>query len=62
LNISLEEARTLVIENDKARDKFIESFLHCSIADQSYYHGIFNSSKSKIPNIARGILDLMFEP
>ena len=62
LNIPFEEARTLVIENEKVRDKFIESFLNCSIKDQFYYHCVFDSSKSKIPSIARSILNLMFEP
>ena len=62
LNIPFEEAKTLVIENQKARDKFIESFLNCSIADPYYYHCIFNSNKSDIPSIARSILDLMFKP
>jgi len=62
LNIPFEEAKTLVIENQKARDKFIEGFLNCSIADPGYYHCVFDSSKSKIPSIARSILSLMFEP
>ncbi len=62
LNIPFEEARTLVIENQKVRDKFIESFLNCSIADPYYYHCVFDSSKSKIPTIARSILNLMCEP
>ena len=62
LNIPFGEAETLVIENQKARDKFIESLLNCSIADPCYYHCVFNSSKIKIPSIAQSILNLMFEP
>lgn len=62
LNIPFEEARTLVIESQKVRDKFIESFLNCSIADPRYYHCIFDSSKSRTTSIARSILNLMFEP
>ena len=62
LDIPFEEAKTLVIENQKASDKFIESFLNCSIADPHYYHCVFNSSRSKIPSIAQSILNLMFEP
>jgi hypothetical protein len=61
LNISLEEARANVTENQKARDKFIESLLNCSIADPYYYHAVFDASKSKLPSIARSMLDLMFE-
>ena len=62
LNIPYGDAKTLVIENQKARDKFIESFLNCSMADPSYYHCVFNSTKIKTPSIARSILNLMFEP
>ncbi len=61
LDIPFGEARTLVIENQEARDKFIESLLNCSIADPCHYHCVYNSSKSKIPSIARSILNLMFE-
>jgi cytidylate kinase len=61
LNIPYVEAKKLVSENQKARDKFIESLLNCSIEDPSYYHCVFNSSKSPIPSIAQSILNLMFE-
>lgn len=62
LKIPYAEAKTVVIENEKARDKFIESLLHCSIADPLYYHCVFNTAKSKIPSIARSILTLAFDP
>ena len=62
LNIPFEEARTLVIEHQRAREKFLESFLNRSIADPYYYHCVFNSTKSTTPIIARSILNLIFEP
>lgn len=60
-NIPFEKAKALLIEKQTARDKFIESLLNCSIADPCYYHCVFDISKSKIPSIARSIIDLMFE-
>jgi cytidylate kinase len=62
LNIPYAEAKTMVIENEKARDRFIESLLNCSIDDPHYYHCVFNTGKSKIPSIARCILNLTFDP
>lgn len=61
LNITLEKARTLLIENQTARDNFIESLLNCSISDPCYYHCVFDISKSNASRIARSILCLMFE-
>lgn len=61
LNIPFEEAKTLVIENQKLRERFIEGFLNSSIADTRFYHAVFNSSKSPILNISRSILCLLFE-
>lgn len=60
LNLPFDEARKLVIENQKMSDQFIESFLNCSIADPRYYHAVFNTSKSRVSSIARSILQLIF--
>ena len=62
LNMPFEKARTHLIENQEARDKFIESLLNCSIADPCYYHCVYDISKSSVPSIIRSILALMFEP
>ncbi len=61
LNLPYASAKTLVIENERARDKFIESLLNCSIEDPHFYHAIFNTSKSKITSIAQSILSLTFD-
>ncbi|MGV8073551.1 MAG: AAA family ATPase [Syntrophobacteraceae bacterium] len=60
LKISPEEARALVIENQQVRDHFVESFLHCSIADPCFYHSVFNTSKNKIPAITHCIVHMIF--
>jgi cytidylate kinase len=62
LDLPHDEAKKLVIENQKMSDQFIESFLNCSIADVRYYHAVFNTSKSQVSGIARSILQLLFEP
>ena len=61
LGISYNEAKSLVIDNQKMRDRFIENLLNSSIADTRFYHAVFNSSKSNSLGIARGIMGLVFE-
>jgi cytidylate kinase len=61
LGISNKEAKALVMENQKQREAFIESFLNKSIADMRFYHALFNSSKSSPLAIARSIMNLIFE-
>jgi hypothetical protein len=62
LDLPFDEAKKLVIENQKMSDQFIESFLNCSLTDLRYYHAAFNTSKSTVAHIARSILQLVFEP
>ena len=59
LEISSQEAERTVIEHQKSREHFLESFLHCSIADTRYYNAVFNSSKNKLEDITRSILELV---
>lgn len=61
LGLGEAEAEALVTEHQARREKFIERFLHCSIADTRYYHAVFNSSKSPLERIATSILDLVPE-
>jgi cytidylate kinase len=61
LGITYNEAKSLVIDNQKKRDRFIESLLNISIADIRFYHAVFNSSKSSSLGMARSILGLVFE-
>lgn len=60
LNITYEEAKSLVVENQNTRERFIENLLNVSISDTRFYHAVINSSKSNSSNIARGILCLAF--
>ncbi|MBA4392626.1 MAG: hypothetical protein C0407_03640 [Desulfobacca sp.] len=62
LAVPFDEAKKLIIENQKVSDQFIENFLNCSMADRRYYHAVFNTSKSKLSNIAHSILGLMYGP
>ena len=61
LGITNNEAKSLVIENQKMREKFIEGLLNISISDTRFYHAVFNSSKSNSLGIAHGIMSLVFE-
>jgi cytidylate kinase len=61
LGITKSEAKSLVNENQKVRERFIEGLLNISIADTRFYHAVFNSSKSNSLGIAGGILSLVFE-
>jgi cytidylate kinase len=60
LGISEKEAKALVQENQKVRERFIENLLNTSIADIRYYHAVFNNAKSEARVIAQSILALMF--
>jgi cytidylate kinase len=59
LNVGPKEAEKIVTEHQKSRERFLETFLHCSIADSRYYNAIFNSSKNALEQIARSILELV---
>jgi cytidylate kinase len=61
LGCSPQEAKKLVSEGDKSRDKFIEGLLNRSMQDPLLYHAIFNTSKNSLPKIAQSILDLVIE-
>ena len=59
LKVSGQEAERIVTEYQKTRERFLESFLHCSIADTRYYNAVFNCAKSPIESITHSILDLV---
>jgi cytidylate kinase len=61
LGCSHEEAKKLVSEGDKTRDKFIEGLLNRSMQDTLLYHAIFNTSKNKLSSVAESIMALIFE-
>jgi hypothetical protein len=60
LGVTFNEAKSLVIENQKVRDRFIESLLNSSMEGTRFYHAVFNSSKSNSLGIARSIMGLVF--
>jgi len=59
LGLEADEARALVIDYERDRERFIERFLHCSMADPRHYHAIYNTGKSPLDKIAKSILDLL---
>jgi hypothetical protein len=61
LDITNEEAKTLVLEKEKSSDRFIEGFLNSSVEDRRFYHAMYDSSKSQLSRIARSIQCLVFE-
>jgi cytidylate kinase len=59
LGLGRDEAEALVVENQQSRERFIESFLHCSMADTRYYNAVFNTAKSSVERITRSMLELI---
>jgi len=59
LGLDADEARALVIDYERNRERFIERFLHCSMADTRYYHAVYNTDKSPLAQIAKSIMDLL---
>ena len=59
LAVSEAEAEAMVTEQQERRDRFIERFLHCSMADTRYYHAVYNTAKSPLDLIAASILELI---
>ena len=59
LGLDADEAKALVIDYERNRERFIERFLHCSMADTRYYHAVYNTDKSPLAQIAKSIMDLL---
>ena len=59
LNIDADDAKALVIDYERNRERFIGRFLGCSMADTRYYHAVFNTDKSPLAQIAKSILELL---
>lgn len=62
LGISPAEAAALVAEHQLRRDRFIEEFLHCSMADTRHYHALYNTARTPLAQIARSIIELLPVP
>ena len=61
LNLDHRRAAALVAEHERGRERFLERFLHCSLADPRHYHAVFNTSRSTVERIAHSILALIPE-
>lgn len=59
LGVDRAQAAALVAEHDRKRERFLERFLHCSLADTRHYHVVFNTSRSTVERIAQSIVALM---
>jgi hypothetical protein len=59
LGITRDDAETLVREEQDRRERFLEEFLHCSIADTRFYHAIFNTSRTTVERVTESILGLL---
>ena len=53
--LSYEDAYVCVTTNQKMRDRFIENYLHCNLADSVHYNIIFNNERCSLDEIAEGI-------
>ena len=55
LGLGRDEAAALVVEHQQSRERFIENFLHCSMADLRYYNAAFNTAKNSVERITHSI-------
>lgn len=62
LGLGRDKAEALVVEQQQGRERFIERFLHCSMADTRYYNAVFNTAKNPLERVARSILELIPVP
>lgn len=62
LSLDADEARALVVDYERNRERFIERFLGCSMADSQYYHAVYNTDKTPLAQIGRSILELLPVP
>lgn len=61
MELSDAEARRLVKDNEKTREKFLEHFLRASPADATVYDAVFNNAKHGVVEIAHSIVAYVFE-
>ena len=59
LGVDRARAAALVADHERTRERFIERFLHCSLADTRHYHAVFNTSRSTVERIAESIIMLL---
>lgn len=61
LDISIEEAETVISQRQKQRDKFIRDFLNQNANDPSVYHLIFNNDKNSTEKVAQTIMEYVLK-
>ena len=59
LGVDRAAAEALVVEHERGRERFIERFLRCSMADTRYYHAVYNTEKCSLESIAGSIIELL---
>jgi hypothetical protein len=59
LGVGRQEAEALVVEHERGRERFIQRFLHSSVADTSFYNAVFNTAKNSVERITRSVLELI---
>jgi cytidylate kinase len=61
LELTTAEARRLVKENEKTREKFLETFLHTSPTEAMVYDAVYNNARHGIVEIAHSIVAYVTE-
>ncbi|ABQ26822.1 cytidylate kinase-like family protein [Geotalea uraniireducens] len=61
MNIPIQEAEILVVDQQKERDKIIRKLLDAAESDPLLYHMIFNNGKARNARIARTIADFVLK-
>jgi cytidylate kinase len=61
LEVSEAEARQLVKDNEKTREKFLEGFLRASLTDATIYDAVYNNAKHGVVEIAHSIVAYVTE-
>jgi cytidylate kinase len=61
MELSEAEARRLVKDNEKIREKFLEHFLRASPTDATIYDAVFNNARHGIAEIAQAIVAYVYE-
>ncbi len=56
MEIGEREARRMVTEHDRTRERLVEDCLHASVADFRYYDAVFNNERQGVNEIAEAIV------
>ena len=59
LGVDGDAADALVREHQHRRERFLEEMLHTSIADNTHYHAVYDTSRSSIERVAASVMALL---